>query len=186
MSMKTPTLEEAEAEIASLSSRLTVLKNYVNGVYVLNGEQAPYAEGDGASVAPTPLFRPKHKQAPDEFLGKPFAFSAKSVLERRRAGNQKEGPMSADEIYEALKAGGYGFDSRNSIDAQKNGVKIALGKNSQTFTRVPNSDLFGLVEWYGVRGKKATKKSGDADNPAENGSPEIESADPQEEKPADE
>jgi hypothetical protein len=74
-----------------------------------------------------------------------------------------------DEIFSALKEGGYDFrSSGDREDDQKRGVAIALGKNSQTFHRLPTGD-FGLTTWYpGVREKRQkTETSAQADKPEE-------------------
>jgi hypothetical protein len=181
MTMKQMTVEEAEQEIASLASRIGVLKSYVNSTYALNGQEPPYKDGveATASMPSGGVAKPKLAAiAPDEFVGKPFAQSARMILERQKAAGMP-GPMKADEIYEALKSGGYIFEV-SGADPQKNGVKIALGKNSQTFFKIPNSDLFGLTEWYGVRkkapGKKVDGAPNDNEATGEEVVPEVEAA----------
>lgn len=65
------------------------------------------------------------------------------------AGN-KPTPATVDEIHEALTQGTFKFET-STADGQKNSIRISLGKNSTNFVKLPNSDLFGLVEWYGGR-----------------------------------
>lgn len=66
-----------------------------------------------------------------------------------------------DDIHEALSTGSFKFEG-SGAEAQKNSIRISLGKNSQTFVRLPGTDLFGLVEWYGAGAKKARRSSGAA------------------------
>ena len=83
----------------------------------------------------------------------------------RAGANGNPNPASVDEIHEALVQGSFGF-SVSGFDAQKNSIRISLGKNSAQFVRLPSTDLFGLVEWYGrpKKGKKAAGSAGSADS----------------------
>lgn len=38
-------------------------------------------------------------------------------------------------------------------------MRISLGKNSAAFVRLPNTDLFGLIEWYGKKAGKPGRKA---------------------------
>jgi hypothetical protein len=65
------------------------------------------------------------------------------------------GAATVDEIFDALKRGGYEFDG-NDVEA-KSGLRIALGKDAQV-KRVA-SGAYGLVSWYGERFAKKEKSS---------------------------
>src|SRR5438132_8921727 len=67
------------------------------------------------------------------------------------------GAASVETIYQALKAGGYRFDTKNEENA-RNGVRISLRKNSATFHKLPNGE-YGLCSWYGVKGDKPEETS---------------------------
>jgi hypothetical protein len=82
-----------------------------------------------------------------DFLGKPFATAAKMVMQARYELAGKPSPATVDDIRETLLQGTYDFGTNNA-DQQKQGIRIALGKNTAVFVRLPNSDLFGLIEWY--------------------------------------
>lgn len=43
--------------------------------------------------------------------------------------------------------GGFEFESKDP-DTARRGVAITLGKNTQTFIRVPSTGCWGLAEWY--------------------------------------
>jgi hypothetical protein len=100
-----------------------------------------------------------------EFFGKPFAASAKAILMARYEAAGKPAPASVDDIRDALLQGTYDFGTTNA-DQQKQGIRIALGKNSAAFVKLPNTDLFGLVEWYGQRPRRQRPRINDPETPA--------------------
>jgi hypothetical protein len=55
-----------------------------------------------------------------------------------------------------MKAGGFEPESKDPEIARRS-VAITLGKNTQTFTRVPSTGSWGLAEWY--PGAKRNKPS---------------------------
>ena len=65
-------------------------------------------------------------------------------LDMRRA--QGLGPATPREIFEALKAGGYQFETKNEITALI-GMRALLRKNTVTFHKLPNAS-YGLLAWY--------------------------------------
>lgn len=82
--------------------------------------------------------------------------------------------MSVDEIHDALTQGSFAFET-SGVENQKNSIRISLGKNSAAFVRLPNSDMFGLCDWYGVRTRQRPRKAANgseaspATAPAESG-----------------
>lgn len=108
---------------------------------------------------------------PGTFLGKPFAAAARAVLVARyEAAGKEPSPASVEQIQEALVQGTYDFGTNNS-DAQKQSIRISLGKNSLVFVRLPNTELFGLMDWYPrmKRIGKTRRASGNSDSPAAGG-----------------
>jgi hypothetical protein len=92
----------------------------------------------------------------DEFYGKSLTGVVRTILESRKALNQ--GAAKVDEIYTAMKAGGFKFETDNDDNA-KRGLRISLTKNSQTFHKLPNG-TYGLREWYpAVKDRTKTVKS---------------------------
>jgi hypothetical protein len=90
------------------------------------------------------------------FFGKPLSSCIREFLEMRVSLPVKEATL--DEIFSALKEGGYDLKaSGDKEDDQKRGVAITMGKNSQTFHRLPTGD-YGLLSWYpNIRDKKQQK-----------------------------
>ena len=98
----------------------------------------------------------------NSFFGRPLTTCVRDYLEMRK--RARLGPASLNDIFDALKAGGYDLQtvSAKGEADQKRGVAISLGKNSVTFIRLPTDD-WGLLEWYpNVREKK--KKAGENGN----------------------
>jgi hypothetical protein len=80
---------------------------------------------------------------PDEYYGKPLLSAIQSFLER---GNKRA--RSGEEILRALEQGGFDFAAQGWKENDRlRSMAIALGKNPQTFHRLPNS-TFGLRIWY--------------------------------------
>jgi hypothetical protein len=46
-----------------------------------------------------------------------------------------------------MTQGSYAFETA-SIESQKAGIRISIGKNTTAFVKLPNSDSFGMVDWY--------------------------------------
>ena len=89
----------------------------------------------------------------DQFYGQPLASGIRQILEMRKSINQ--GPATVNDIYDALKEGGYKFETKNDDNARR-GLRISLMKNTATFHKLPNGK-FGLLEWYpGVKPAKVT------------------------------
>jgi hypothetical protein len=85
--------------------------------------------------------------APGDFLNKPFSVALRNILVARyESAGQQPSPASADEIHTEQTAGSFKFDI-SGIEAQKERIRIALGKNSGMFYRLRCTDLFGLVGW---------------------------------------
>ena len=84
------------------------------------------------------------------FFNKPLAGAVRTILEAAFEAKGAAAPLSVDEIRDALTQGSYDFGN-GDLEAQKQGIRISLGKNSVTFVKLPNSDKFGLVDWYGLR-----------------------------------
>ena len=80
----------------------------------------------------------------DHFYGKVQTTAAREYLELRHAANQ--GPAPPREIFDALVAGGFKFDTKNELNAIT-GLRATLRKNSSIFHKLPNGD-YGLLSWY--------------------------------------
>lgn len=91
----------------------------------------------------------------DTFYGDPsVTTAARRFLEMRKAARQ--GPASTREIYDALKAGNFQFETEDANNAMTN-IRATMRKNSSIFHRLPDN-RWGLRGWY-----DRIKGSGEAD-----------------------
>jgi hypothetical protein len=136
-------IEVLRQKITSKEDEATKLKQVVNEFCADENEPPIYPNITTDSVSAAQL-------RSDQFYGDTLSGAARTYLEMRKASGG--GAASVEEIYQALKAGGYSFDTKNETNA-RNGVRLALRKNSVTFHKLPNGQ-YGLCSWYGVKGAK--------------------------------
>jgi len=103
------------------------------------GEEKPYPDIDsGETVIEIPI-----KIRADQFADfRSPSTAARAYLASR---TKEKGAATLDEIFDALKCGGFGFSSEKDSVA-KGGLKIALGKDGEI--RRLDNDTFGLWDWY--------------------------------------
>lgn len=131
------TIELIQSQIQKQEQEIAEKKRVINSLCPLAGIPAIYADVDsGAAVNGT--------IRPDEFYGRPLAEAVRAVLDRRKQSNQ--GAATVQEIYEAMKAGGFHFQAKND-DYAKRGLYQSLMKNTATFHKLPNG-RYGLRNWY--------------------------------------
>jgi hypothetical protein len=130
-------ISELAAEITVDEATLRKKKETVNTLCGAVNRPPAYALESAASAAPTQI-------RSDQFYGQPLAGSVRTILEMRRA--QNLGAATNREIYDALKAGGYEFDTKSEDIAQKS-LRNSLAKNTALFHKLPNGQ-FGLLSWY--------------------------------------
>jgi hypothetical protein len=110
-------------------------KRKINELSLKAGETPPFPDIDSEGTGNLANI------APDQFYGKPLVPSVRDILKA------KGRAMPGREIYDILKRGGAVFEGKD--DAVKyRGFTIALSKRSETFEKIPNSDSYGLREWY--------------------------------------
>lgn len=129
------------ADIEKKELELADLKRTVNSVCIFEKLPPRYTDVDAATRSSSGQIRR------DQFHGVPQATAVREYLTMR--GDSKAGGLGAatvNEIFEALKTGGFRFDVKNDENA-KRGLRISLTKNSTTFYRLPNG-TYGLLEWY--------------------------------------
>jgi hypothetical protein len=80
----------------------------------------------------------------DQFYGQTITAAIRDYLEQRKAVGL--GAATLNEIYLAVRDGGYKFESKNENNA-KVSVGNTLRKSSSIFHRLPNGQ-YGLLEWY--------------------------------------
>ncbi|MGB9154044.1 MAG: hypothetical protein WCD70_13275 [Alphaproteobacteria bacterium] len=161
-----PAIDALKKVLAEQERKIIETKNTINALCVHAGIEPLYQNTQAASGQTIGSIKA------DTFYGKSVITAAREYLDMRKVANL--GPASARDVYEALKKGGFAFDSTvetNSITV----VRGAMRKQTAIFHRLPNGD-YGLTKWYEkIKNKKS--KNDDA---------EIESADPQDEESADE
>lgn len=147
-----PLIEKALAKIAFHQGEIAKTQAFVNQICEFDGREPMFADVAevGASASRTAL-----QFGPDDFFNKPMATAVREVLTARKTAGMT-GPASIDDLFDALKRGGFNFAS-NDVDKQKMGLAVSLGKNTVTFRKLP-SGLFGLAEWYGNGGRVKAKR----------------------------
>jgi hypothetical protein len=145
-------VEKAEQKLKSLEDEVAKTKRFINTAYELAGQTPPYPDVDRET-------RPvSGKIRKDQWYGRPLATVVREILEMRQAANL--GAASIDEIFDALKSGGFEFEFKDKETA-KRGVGISLAKNTSVFHRLP-SGSYGLAAWY--PNVKKPKKTGAGEN----------------------
>ncbi len=151
------TVARLQQKIQEHEQSILKIKRTINSLAEVEDQPPVYADADLQATSPaTSQFRP------DQFFGKPLATSVTMILEQRQKTNM--GAASADELYAALVAGGYDFETSSDTNAKRM-LSISLSKN-MLFLRTPNGH-WGMRKWY----KKSDKRKGDA---AEEGPAQVE------------
>ncbi|GEC55981.1 hypothetical protein ABIF38_001741 [Bradyrhizobium japonicum] len=164
-----PVVTKALEKILFHQSEAARLKRWVNDYDEMSGAEPRFGDVETATTTASVVGSrrtPKQFQ-PGEFLGKPFATAVRVIMEARaEAAGNSPSPVSVEDIQEALIQGAFDFGTTNS-ESQKQSIRISLGKNTVTFVRIPNTDLFGLLEWYpGLRKAGKPRKNGEKDQAA--------------------
>jgi hypothetical protein len=139
-----PAIRRLQADIQSKEAEIIGLKKTVNTLCGYAGQPALYQVADMERSADITQLRR------DQFYGVPLASAVKDYLRMR--GDPKSGGSGAatvNEIFGALKAGGFHFDTKVDDNAKRN-LRISLSKNVTAFHRVPGDGdgAYGLTDWY--------------------------------------
>lgn len=146
-------IEDMQVELLKQEEQVVTTKKLINQLCSYSKMPAMYPDSDLQVTASAVVVRR------NSFFGRPLTTCVRDYLEMRQRANL--GAASLNDIFEALKQGGYDLQtiSAKAEGDQKRGVAISLGKNSATFIRLPTDD-WGLNEWYpNVREKK--RKNGE-------------------------
>lgn len=149
------TIEMVQAQIRDLENEVSAKKRTVNDLCGLIGAPPIYSDTTPSTEATDNNLRP------DRFYGKPMATVVREILERRQLVGL--GAVTVNEIYDEMLSGGFHFKTKNEENA-KRGLYTSLGKNSQTFHKLPNGS-YGLLEWYPTA--KDTKNGNGSGSPPE-------------------
>jgi hypothetical protein len=157
-------IDELRGEIDEAEKSLKPKKILVNQLCSRAGIEQLYPGIEDQQGPPGVLQRIRRNQ----FYGRPLSTCIREYLEMRVSFPVREATL--DEIFEALKEGGYDVKTSGSTEEdQKRGISIALGKNSQTFHRLASGDI-GLLAWYpNIKEAKDKKpKNGESASKVEN------------------
>lgn len=137
------TIEDIQVEIRKVEESIRPKKVLVNQLCAFANIDPIYADSDLGSPEMATQ-RPAVRR--NAFYGKVLGTCVREFLEGRASLSVREATL--EEIFSALKEGGYDLKQiSDKEDDQKRGVAITLGKNSQTFHRLPTGD-YGLLGWY--------------------------------------
>jgi hypothetical protein len=131
------TIEVLTKRVGTKEEEASKLKKLVNELCAEAGVTARYpniAESNGANGG----------IRSDQFYGQTLTAAIRNYLEHRKASGF--GAAGLNEIYLAVRDGGYKFESKNEENA-KISVGNTLRKTSSIFHRLPNGQ-YGLLTWY--------------------------------------
>jgi len=177
-----PLTVKALEKIAAYEAEVTRLKIFVNEADKLNGLEPRFGDlSTATAVGPIAAARGGQKRwQAGEFFNKPLSTVVRQILLARAETAGGPAPASVDDIHDALTQGTFNFET-SGVEAQKNSIRISLGKNSAAFVRLPNTDLFGLVEWYGKKpGKPGRKSSAEGEQTADTSGEAQDTSEPSE------
>jgi hypothetical protein len=152
-----PAIDALQKDLSEQERKVSEIKTTINRLCELAGASPLYAD---VALTSQPMITTIKG---DTFYGKSVITAAREYLDMRKAGNL--GPASTREIFEALKSGGFIFNSKseaNSIVVVRN----ALSKASSIFHRLPTGE-YGLAKWYDLAKIKRAKGSNDDDGESE-------------------
>ena len=139
-------IESLYGEMEILNQKMTEIKKSINNLSAIIDEEQPFKDLELTSVIGGNNIRP------DQYFGKGLATAVKEYLKARgRAATPQE-------IYEALKSGGFEFTGTKGEKIQMRNLAISLSKNSTDFVYVKNSNAYGLWEFYPEKKREREKK----------------------------
>jgi hypothetical protein len=144
-------IAELEAKLQEQLKAAAKTKSGINQLAELAGLPAPYPDTEerasGGAIRP------------DQFYGKPLHTAMRAYLDMR---GPTRGPATVNDIFDALKLGGFQFDTK-SDDNAKRIIRITLTRNTLVFHKLPNGS-YGLLAWYpNVKASKTKTKAKESD-----------------------
>jgi hypothetical protein len=151
-----PAIEALQKDLAEHERKANETKGTINRLCELAGEAPMYADiGNQSQPTITSI-------KGDTFYGKVLTTAAREYLEMRKGAGL--GPATPREIYEALRKGGFAFDTKIENNAIT-GVRATLRKNSSIFHRLPgDGGEYGLLAWYPRAKKPKDESASDSDD----------------------
>ncbi len=164
-----PAIDALEKDLTEIERKGNALLATINVLREKAG--LPPRPGGGLFVGDTGGDAPKHSGgAPqikhDTFFGKKMGTAARLYLEMRFETNGGTNPAKPREIFDALKEGGFVFETKDDGVAIIS-LRNMLRKSSQIFQKLPNG-TYGLCAWYpNAKKPKAAVATGDQAEDAE-------------------
>ncbi len=137
----TGAIEELEKKLQEQLNEVAETKKAINVLCRQLGQQPRYADVTPESAKGGKALRR------DQFYRKPLATAVREYLELRGSA------ATLDEIFDALKQGGFEFVGRDD-SIKKRGLQISMRKNRKLFARLKGTNTYGLWEFYGGRPRK--------------------------------
>jgi hypothetical protein len=129
------TIDLIVAQVQELERQVAEKMRTANDLARIVDRPPLYRHGDNNPLGTSTL--------PDEYYGRQMPDVIRDILRKRKQANL--GAATAAEIYEAMKAGGYHFQTQNDAYA-KRGIYGQLAAGEE-FHRLPGGQ-YGLREWY--------------------------------------
>jgi len=154
-----PAVQQLQHDLEQKLCEVAEIKKLINSLHARMGEPEPYENVDEKPTRATPKI--------DRFMGFKTPSSAAHELLKERGQ-----AVLVDEMYEAMKAGGYTKFAKDDTVAV-GGLRVALAKDAR-FLKHPSLDAYGLAEWYGRTSKRrGATDQGVTANGNGNGVPEV-------------
>lgn len=139
-------LEILEPKLEELERKANALLAIINDLRAEDNlpPRHPSGGGSGSSSSSAAAGGTIASIRPDTFYGKKLQTAMREYLEMRA--RQNLGPAKPREIFDAITAGGYQFETRDENVALV-GMRAMLRKRSAFFHKLPNG-AYGLTAWY--------------------------------------
>jgi hypothetical protein len=157
MGYKEQTIIELQEKLSLVEQEANKIKRAVNLLCELDGKPPMYSDFDKMSEANTQL-------KGDEYHNMPQATAITAVMERRKSANIA--PVTIEEIFGDLIAGGFQFTKGKNEGIQKRGLAISMSKNRK-FYKLPN-EKWGIKSWYNIKDTKETTHNINGNDDSEN------------------
>ena len=153
-------MDSLYSELKGVEARSIEIKKMLNNLSAMLGKEPPFQNIETGMVLGNQPIRP------GQFFGKGLSTAVKEYLKMR---NQA---CTAQQIFDALKIGGFEFPKDWTEKYQMRNITISLSKNSYDFVYVKSSNSYGLWEFYPEKQRerkkqKAKQLKGDPSEPDE-------------------
>ena len=154
------TLEDLMIKVEEQQKAVIETKKLINQLSAYAKQPIPFQD---AELQPSGVAVTVKRNA---YFGRPLTTCVREFLTMRKSAGL--GPANIDEIFAALRDGGYDLEtvSAKSESEQKRGVAISVAKNTLAFVKLPTGD-WGLLEWYPNIKKRKTADNGTKGNGGE-------------------